>query len=751
MDMLVDTEEKFRRTDRTRTPLRYPFRSTVGLLLLGVLAWQFWKAEPFVSATTAHTGPLADVELAQTPSAEITQTSGEEPAEPPAPDDTSESEPGLSSSPAPQGFFDLRLGMSRREVHALLERWGKRNFEGSRYGSVVADPPYEGVERIAVLFADGHGLQRDGRGYGSPLRSAAHMTAELAEVPLELIIVSFRQVKGTPDAFRDALQEQYGPPAVISQTNRASPFSFSMDIGLFEEIRDGLAWQWLPEDRSVVAQFSRFGTSVSSTVERRGTSAVKLVFGQGQITRSLISTMFELERAWRERERASHALRTLQAGVGSVPAARPEFPLEQGDGLANIPTILFGTWVMQGRDRDGTLSQGYLTIAPGPQPKQGSGSIEWLVGPRFGQEPLRVTVLDTKTPFLGFLRSLPITIVFLQQGKKKSATADELPIAYVAALRDGRLIAGEKERDGLLRRWQAEKVPAAPTAKDRAKRAIDGTWQFAGIFDQGKPRWIATCVLKEMDERLPLRRITGRYQGRWTGWGRAPFEGPLAGSYNPLTGRLWLKDFPNFVGGVDLDSVAYLESDGERLRVEDDRWKGIRDELVPTVQTRWNLSFPSAGHPNIYTPEDRTLLEAILDGYDIALAVPATAAQEEYLLLGKKDDVGKRSISRTRGRTPGSVWLSATPDRNNKEAWMQALVSLLRDHNMGESKVVYFVLPPSLVERLRSMEAQCLREKYQLTDTRRIDETTFAVLYEKAKNELDLEVKSMNVSMGFPR
>lgn len=669
------------------------------------------------------------------------------------------------SRPAPKGFQGFRLGLTRKEVHRLVEQWNKARVVMDRDGPEVFDVPYAGVKKLLTSFDDGDGLAMErlvppGKYFHEWFYiKSRDLPPDQAEARLTLLVVEFEELKeGSPEKFLKTLRGQYGPPDYEGKPLPVGRFGFGfrLDVGPVMENQQMTAWFWKEDDRVAVAQVTRYGEHVFGEL---GTFVVRLLVADGLFARAAVAEALTQERQQKERARAAKAAETLRQGITDERKPPGEqrssvFP----DQLLPIPEALCGLWHVQAAGA-GTKREGYLQLEKRTE-QEVRGRFEWLEGRMLGSVPFKVLLTrmgeaDTR-----------VLLCRVEQGGEK--TDGREPETYAAALsKDGQtLVAGECSQEAMFS-WRARKLTVDMHAKQEAKLSPAGAWEIK--FHRSN----ATLSLREMGTQFPLRRIVGNYTQRPEPFSKKNVSSmEVVGVFNVRTNRLWFATFDPtaensereaqsktrdarglpaqkvFEGSLTADGTRLLRgrfSNGEPLGefVTLGSWDAIRDHLVPVQKPKWRLFLPwevsGAG------VEGARLLEGLMDVYGIDLAVPV--GEKEYAYLGRTAE-RTRSPSRIKELPRGVMPFEFRVERSGERAGdLKVLNAVLRKYRIPESDVVLFVLPPSMVESMRRVERQYLKERRGLEDERLIQETEFHITYDRTRRQPGIEVRKQSVAV----
>ncbi|MDP3685291.1 MAG: hypothetical protein Q8R32_00500 [bacterium] len=212
--------------------------------------------------------------------------------------------PSKPKPPAPKGFHDFHLGMTRKELHTLVESWAddvtvilQRGLGNSLHNV----PRTNGdVKEISIRFNDGRGLAT--AKYWEYRRST-DLTPQEAQARLQSFTVTFWERAGSSwEELLQPLRERFGPPDM----ERWSPplwwsgYNLLAGVYMYNAVRgESLVWTWEDADRTVIAG----GTSLGF-----GPPILHLAFVDGLLAR-------EEERLKKERKETASVVDAIRKGI----------------------------------------------------------------------------------------------------------------------------------------------------------------------------------------------------------------------------------------------------------------------------------------------------------------------------------------------------------------------------------------------------------------------------------------------------
>ncbi|TSC72150.1 MAG: hypothetical protein G01um101438_653 [Parcubacteria group bacterium Gr01-1014_38] len=223
--------------------------------------------------------------------------------------------------PAPKGFHDFHLGLTRKEVHALVESWG--TDLSPPHGAYSYDPyiytrRYGEVESIILRFDDSDGLstQREKAHPGNwfYVRST-DLTSEQARARLTFVSVKFRELEAkSPEELLKPLRERFGFPDLGGPAQAVQRFGveqspFWVPNGGIGPVRSKLLvgmWIWEDMDRAIISGL---------WFRESGTISLQLVFADGLLAQEAAQKALEEQRRNKEQQRIADAAETLRKGL----------------------------------------------------------------------------------------------------------------------------------------------------------------------------------------------------------------------------------------------------------------------------------------------------------------------------------------------------------------------------------------------------------------------------------------------------
>lgn len=665
----------------------------------------------------------------------VTEKTPKEKAEPSPTPKATETPP---KPPAPKGFFKdgVRLGMTRKAVHQLIEQWKPT---GEAQSQSITPVPYTGVEKISVCFEDGEGLVVEKFPPQSLYSKWVYTKSTVlrpasAEARLTDLGIEFDDElkEGSPKEFLDSLRKRFGSP---DSEGKPQPFGLTgselrLDAGGFVSRNDQeLRWTWPDIDRTVSARVTRYG---SGALENLNTFTLTVTFADGLLARKAVQEALEKERQRRERVRTDAAKEALRAAIADGRTVQPKEGTADAtaDTLLLIPKDLLGRWHVRGTEPHGTRWEGYLTVNKGTD-REAKGAFDWIEGNSVGQTTGTVTLLNAGPAHAG-------TLVFRSDGDSHVVERGaQLDFAAVLTSDKKELIAGRVA--GGWRKpgwffWRATKLTDAPDPEKKHPSPA-GKWQVNG-------GWSFTVEEKGSD--YPLRRIFGSYTYRhWTWKESQTFR--LVGNFNLQTRRVWF----GVSGGSDINGEAYLSEDGNKLH--GGGWEAIRDHLVPVPKPKWRLFLPleatSGGHGGGVDKATR-LLEGILDAYEIDATVPLKSGGYAYLTRTKDKARLVSHLKDLKELPEGTKGWTFSTVRVGEAEYDSPFIALLKRYQLPPSDSISLELPKNLVERMRNLELEHWKKSpwTKGKDPRLLRETEFEITYDRKDGRLSLEVRKQDAA-----
>lgn len=644
--------------------------------------------------------------------------------------------------PAPKGFHDFHLGMTRKSVHALVERWKTARITDDRDGQRISNPPYNGASFITVRFEDGYALsvknvRPSGERYFSKevLMPSAEIPPDGADARLRRIAVEFAELKeGTPETLLKPLRDAYGQPDEQLGRQPIGLFGFAPHPGVIGPVTqdaEKFGWYWPTADRVVIAEITRYGQHTFGTL---GTFKLGLLFQDEVCSQLAVQEALLKEQTRQGQQQTATAAETLRKGLAGAQGAQDK-PVTAEPTLP-IPDTLLGQWLVRGKDLGAVRWEGYLTLGKGTD-REAKGRFEWLEGGRVGHVSGKAIVMQTGPANVR-------TLVFRADGDSLIGQPGRSG-AFAAVITEDQqeLIVGEWHEPGHFS-WRAKKLSG--DEKTNATTSPAGTWQLRGgllgDYTSGSTSsWNATFTLHEDGTLHPVRRLSGQYRSSGS-------VSAVIGSFDFRSRRLWFRTLPADNGYV---FEAYLTEDSQRLdgrfsRSESfrnfgrGRWEAVRDHLVPLTKPKWHLRIPQ-DVDSVYrgAPRASAFLEAMLEAYKMNLAAPANG---EYLYLGRAQ-TGGRSVSRLKELPKGSAWFEWKGNFPGDDTYyMKTFNTILQKYGIPRSDTVLLVLPPDLVEKMRALELRHLKDEKKVDDPRLLRETRFRIDYHEKEKRFHIKIES---------
>ena len=317
----------------------------------------------------------------------------------------------LAQGPAPEGYRDFRIGMTRKEAHEVVERWEVRPT--SYAGQHWTGAPYKGIQAFSLSFADGADLLKHPSKKPESVVKADQLSPEDGREQLQQIHLAFESVQGTDEDFRKTLKERYKEPTL--------------------EAKDSLVWVWPEKDRMVVANFSRaFGRLV-----------LTLHIVDGVLRTTAVKQALQEQRQHWERDQKKNVLEGLKEPRGEkLPEARGK---EQPEEAA--AKRCGGVWRITGFSKNGHRFEGILELRrEGENPAKALRvTLTWLDGPFAGVrqevQTLRADIRHVTVSAYGKIKR-SFDVLVLQGLEKKTPEGFPIPpLLFAAAVStDGRAL-----------------------------------------------------------------------------------------------------------------------------------------------------------------------------------------------------------------------------------------------------------------------------------------------------------------------
>lgn len=651
-------------------------------------------------------------------------------------------------------YYDLQFGATRS---SLQEKAGKWDLKRGRFeildGIEWSGPPQETYGRtdsFSVTFEDGRGFLTDESGRLLPIDSLSEDEAasELVSFQLEL-----PTQKGEPDPIIAACTEKFGKPNRVSKPQETDLPGLSlgghpggMGFGFAMTQDEAYLWEDIAKDQRVGLIVRRFGESFLQG--NLGTFRAALVFVHANRTRQAICRVLQDEQERRNQDSISEMAQGIR-GSSSGNKADSQRRLTLAIESARKPAApLVGDWIIRGREQgdDQNIRLGTMHLELGKEANQLQGTIRWIRGRTLGMLRVQGALCSSNATLHSDLLVLRAV-----DGECRAGTLSKG--MFVAAFRQDqkKLVFGEFESPQQLEWWAFP----APQPTDGAEKAIafDGKWRLQTWMKHSQdpdftPRDEFLFALQEASLAYPYTLLNGAIIRTKGAHGQEDEKARLLIGYKDSRDRrlvLYSLDEQNEIretmegqaneAGDQIHELGYLRG---RLELGDYSWRAIREEKIPSSQSRWNITVPREATEG--GVDGAVFLEAFVDAYGIEVAISTSDTQ--YTIIGAREGDGRHVSARDKAAVPPR---SATRFAVDNTGFGQNLARFLQRYGVPERDEAFLLLPEKLRTTFDQLElAYFVKENGK--DPRKIQETHFRFDYERDEQKLRISVDSMDTT-----